>query len=89
MDTVDVVEITVRYWAASRSAAGCESEKLSGATLADIIAAAGERHGPGLAMLLNICAYLIDGVPAKRPEASRITLTSGAVIEVLPPFAGG
>lgn len=89
VDPADVVEITVRYWAAARSAAGCEQETLSGATLADVIAIAGERHGQGLAMLLDICAYLIDGKPAKRAEAAQIPLTAGAVIEVLPPFAGG
>jgi molybdopterin synthase sulfur carrier subunit len=84
-----VADITVRYWAAARSAAGCESDELSGETLADVIAASGALHGPGLAMLLDICAYLIDGSPAKRVEADRVVLVSGAVIEVLPPFAGG
>jgi molybdopterin synthase sulfur carrier subunit len=84
-----VADITVRYWAAARSAAGCESDEVSGETLADVIAASGALHGGGLAMLLDICAYLIDGKPAKRAEADRIFLTSGAVIEVLPPFAGG
>jgi molybdopterin synthase sulfur carrier subunit len=84
-----VADVTVRYWAAARSAAGCESDELSGATLADVIAAAGALHPGGLPMLLDICAYLIDGRPAKRTEAGRVMLTSGAVIEVLPPFAGG
>jgi molybdopterin synthase sulfur carrier subunit len=84
-----VADITVRYWAAARSAAGCESDALSGDTLADVITAAGALHPGGLPMLLDICAYLIDGRPAKRTEAGRIVLTSGAVIEVLPPFAGG
>jgi molybdopterin converting factor small subunit len=85
----DVADVTVRYWAAARSAAGCESEQLSAVTLADVIAASGALHGQGLAMLLDICAYLIDGSPAKRADAARTVLTAGAVIEVLPPFAGG
>lgn len=84
-----MADITVRYWAAARSAAGCESEVLSGETLADVIAASAALHGAGLAMLLDICAYLIDGTPAKRLDAGRVFLSSGAVIEVLPPFAGG
>ena len=84
-----MADITVRYWAAARSAAGCESDSLSGETLADVIAAAGALHPGGLPMLLDICAYLIDGRPAKRADAGRVLLTSGAVIEVLPPFAGG
>jgi molybdopterin synthase sulfur carrier subunit len=84
-----VADVTVRYWAAARSAAGCESDQLSGATLADVIAASSALHGQGLAMLLNICSYLIDGRPAKRIDAARTDLVAGAVIEVLPPFAGG
>jgi molybdopterin converting factor small subunit len=76
-------------WAAARSAAGCESEQFSAVTLADVIAASSGLHGQGLAMLLDICAFLIDGSPAKRTDASRTVLATGAVIEVLPPFAGG
>jgi sulfur-carrier protein len=84
-----VADVTLRYWAAARSAAGCESEQFSAATLADVISAAGSGHGPGLTMLLDICSYLIDGRPAKRTDAARTELADGAVIEVLPPFAGG
>ncbi len=84
-----MADVTLRYWAAARSAAGCESDQYSVATLADVIAASGADHGPGLTMLLDICSYLIDGRPAKRADAARIELSDGAVIEVLPPFAGG
>jgi molybdopterin synthase sulfur carrier subunit len=84
-----VADVTLRYWAAARSAAGCESDQFSAGTLAEVIAAAAAEHGGGLAMLLDICSYLIDGAPAKRTDAGRIVLSEGAVIEVLPPFAGG
>jgi molybdopterin synthase sulfur carrier subunit len=84
-----VADITVRYWAAARSAAGCESDTFDAETLADVIAAAGALHPGGLVMLLDICSYLIDGRPAKRAEAGRTVLSPGATIEVLPPFAGG
>ncbi len=83
------VEVTVRYWAAARDAAGRSEEKLTGRTLADVIAAAGARHGPELARLLGICSYLVGDQPAKRADAVRVELTPGAVVEVLPPFAGG
>jgi molybdopterin converting factor small subunit len=33
--------------------------------------------------------FLIDGTRASRANADDITLREGAVIEVLPPFAGG
>jgi sulfur-carrier protein len=84
-----VAEITVRYWAAARDAAGCASERLPGRTLADVIDACGERHGPELTRLLGICSYLVGAAPAKRAEAAEVRLESGTVVEVLPPFAGG
>jgi molybdopterin synthase sulfur carrier subunit len=82
-------EITVRYWAAARDAAGCAQETLPADSLADVITRAGERHGADLQQLLGICSYLIDGTPAKRSDAAAFALTPGAVVEVLPPFAGG
>jgi pimeloyl-ACP methyl ester carboxylesterase/molybdopterin converting factor small subunit len=90
---VDVPVVTVHYWAAARDAAGCASEQLCGATLADLVKAAAERHGPELARLLGICSFLVDGVPVKRGDAATRLLspTDGqeTVVEVLPPFAGG
>jgi sulfur-carrier protein len=83
------VEVTVRYWAAARDAAGRSEEKLIGRTLGDVIAAAGARHGPELVRLLGICSYLVGDQPAKRADAAGLKLTAGAVVEVLPPFAGG
>lgn len=87
--TEQPIEVTVRYWAAARDAAGCALEKLPGRTLADLIEAAGVRHGADLARLLGICSYLVGDRPAKRAEASSIELVAGDVVEVLPPFAGG
>jgi sulfur-carrier protein len=83
------VEVTVRYWAAARDAAGRSEEKVTGRTLGDVIAAAGARHGPELARLLGICSYLVGDQPAKRADAAGVELMAGAVVEVLPPFAGG
>jgi molybdopterin converting factor small subunit len=89
-DTVgDVAEVTVRYWAAARDAAGLAEERLSAGTLAAAIAAAGDRHGPGLAKVLSRCSFLIDEEPAGRRDPTALTLRPGAVIEALPPFAGG
>ena len=79
----------MQYWAAARDAAGCSREQLTGETLEDVIAAAGRLHGERLSTLLGICSFLIDGSPAKRADAGSVRLESGAVIEVLPPFAGG
>lgn len=82
-------KVTIRYWAAARDAAGCTTEELPGATLADLIAAAGERHGPELSRLLQICSYLVDSQPVKLLDAAQLQLVAGGHVEVLPPFAGG
>ena len=83
------VQVTVHYWAAARDAAGCTSEQLSGATLADVIAQAGARHGAELTRLLGICSYLVADLPVKREAAESFALQNGVTVEVLPPFAGG
>ncbi|MGI9001095.1 MAG: MoaD/ThiS family protein [Pseudonocardia sp.] len=81
--------ITVRYFAAARSAAGVEAEPLEvppGATLADALAAVRDRHGGELARVLDRCSFLLDEVSVR----DRTTpLTTDATLDVLPPFAGG
>jgi molybdopterin converting factor small subunit len=76
---------TIRYWAAARAAAGRAEEPWSGTTLADVVAAAADRHGAELARVLSVASFLVDGTRV----GSGAELTDGATIEVLPPFAGG
>lgn len=76
---------TVRYWAAARAAAGVAEEPYDAETLGEAMAAAGERHGAELGQVLRRCSFLVDGVRA----TPATTLWDGAVVEVLPPFAGG
>jgi molybdopterin converting factor small subunit len=76
---------TIRYWAAARAAAGTAEEPFDGPDLATVLAAAEERHGADLARVLARCSFLVEGVRA-RPGTE---LPDGAVVEVLPPFAGG
>lgn len=88
--------VTLRYWAAAKDAAGVAEEKVEAETLAvalaEGVAAALERsgdHGERLERVIARSSYLVDGQPAgTRPPVS-IRLENGAVIEVLPPFAGG
>jgi sulfur-carrier protein len=82
------VQLTVRYFAAARAAAGAESETLcveSGTTFAGLVdrLAAG---GPELARVLERCSLLCDGI-AVRDKANEVS--DGQTIDVLPPFAGG
>jgi molybdopterin converting factor small subunit len=83
------IQVTVHYWAAAREAAGCNSEPLTGVTLADVIAQAGARHGAELTRLLGICSFLAGDRPVKREAAETFALAEGMTVEVLPPFAGG
>ena len=85
--------VTIRYWAAARDAAGVAAESLDAGTLADALSAAlGSRDHAGGERLRGVLArssFLIDGQPAGVRPHQEITLADTAVIEVLPPFAGG
>jgi len=82
---------TVRYWAAAKQAAGGAEETLEGGTLADVLAAVLARHpaAPALKGVLARSSFLIDGEQAGARPPENVTMREGAVIEVLPPFAGG
>lgn len=83
--------VTVRYWAAARSAAGVTEEQLSGATLAEVLDAARATHAnqPRFAAVVDICSILVGDVPVGGRDPSTVTVRDGDVVEVLPPFAGG
>jgi len=77
-------DVTIRYWASARAAAGCDSELFSGHRVGDVLEAAAAAH-TGLAVVLAVSTILLDGraVTASQP------LAEGSTLEVLPPFAGG
>jgi molybdopterin converting factor small subunit len=82
------VDVTVRFFAAARAAAGAESDVLAmrpGATVADVVSELCCRSEE-LAHVLQRCSYLCDGI-AVRNQATE--LRSGQTLDVLPPFAGG
>lgn len=80
-----MAQVTIRYWAAARAAAGVAEEPVDGATLSDVLAKAEAAHGPALSRVLGVASFLVDGVRTDRSAA----LADGATVEVLPPFAGG
>lgn len=82
---------TIRYWAAARHEAGTGEEPFRAATLAEALEQARVRHAdrPRFARALGSCSFLVDGLPVGRRDDAELHLTSGATIEVLPPFAGG
>lgn len=79
----------LRYWAAAKAAAGTHEESYDVSTLADLLAAARERHGRELAVVLDRSTFLIDGVAVGSRPHDDIRLADETVVEVLPPFAGG
>jgi sulfur-carrier protein len=82
-------ELTVRYFAGARAAAGVpdESIQVTGTpTVAEVLALVHERHGEPLARVLAAASFLLDGV-AVRDRG--IQVRPGAMLDVLPPFAGG
>jgi sulfur-carrier protein len=86
--------VTLRYWAAAKDAAGVADEKVEATTLADALdAAAGQAGRQGnpsrLRTVIARSSFLIDGQPAGLRPHESIALANDAVIEVLPPFAGG
>ena len=78
-----MASVTVRFWAGAQRAAGHAEEALSAASIGQLRATLGAR-----AELSKVCAaasFLVDGVQAS--DATQ--LHDGAVVDVLPPFAGG
>jgi sulfur-carrier protein len=86
--------VTMRYWAAAKEAAGVAEETVAADTLAAALTVIGGNRGAvaggaALSAVLARSSFLIDGHPVGRRAAESVTLADGAVIEVLPPFAGG
>ncbi len=75
----------VRYFAQAREAAGTGGEVVPGTTVAEVLAAAVARHGPGLAAVLATSAVWLDGEPADPSDP----VAAGAEVAVLPPVSGG
>jgi molybdopterin converting factor small subunit len=80
-------QLTVRYFAGARAAAGTPEESApAGRCLDEITGELAERHGDRLAAVLGVASFLVDGVTC---HDRRAPLPAGATIDVLPPFAGG
>jgi molybdopterin synthase sulfur carrier subunit len=79
-------QITVRYFAGARAAAGVAEEPARAATLEALCDQLADAHGPRLALVLTACSFLVDGVAARDRT---VALPAGSTVDVLPPFAGG
>ncbi|KAA0096710.1 MoaD/ThiS family protein [Mycolicibacterium sp. P1-18] len=82
------MDVTVRYFAAARAAAGVEAETVSlapGATVADLVADLRARSAV-LSAVLDRCSFLCDEIAVRDLEKP---LATNQTVDVLPPFAGG
>ena len=78
---------TVRYFAGARAASGVDTETRDGRPrLDELVGQIVAAHGERLERVLTACSFLVDGT-STRDRA--LQLSPGAVVDVLPPFAGG
>jgi len=84
-------KVTVRYWAAAKAAAGVPEESVEAATLAEALDAivAGRRPDDPLRNVLARSSFLVNATSVGRAVKESVLLDEGALVEVLPPFAGG
>ena len=79
--------VTVRLFAAARSAAGTNETTVEPGSLAEVLLELHRRY-PELTAIVGRCSFLIDGT-AVHGEHSEVTVAPGSTIDVLPPFTGG
>lgn len=77
---------TVRYFAAAAEAAGTQQEQIIASDLGTLVSGLIERHGAVLADVLRRSSLLHEG---RYVSDHTTTLAADAVVDVLPPFAGG
>ncbi len=79
-----MADVTVRYWAGARAAAGRADEQVAAASTDELVAVITART-PALAAVVPVSSLLVDGLVVRDDRP----LADGQVVEVLPPFAGG
>lgn len=86
-----MAKVTLRYWAALRSAAGVTEETFDVSTLDEALHAARSRHGveSRFTAVLDMCAVIVDETPVGTRDPAKVEVADGSVVELLPPYAGG
>ena len=81
------MSVTVRYFAGARAAVRRRHrDPRRAARLDELVGQIVDAHGERLERVLTACSFLVDGT-STRDRA--LPLSPGAVVDVLPPFAGG
>ena len=91
--SVQTATVTLRYWAAARSAAGTDSDtvEVSGPTpLSDLLSTARATHPDRrFADVLSCCSLMVGDRPVTTDDPESVLVQPGQSVEFLPPFAGG
>jgi len=86
-------QITVRYWAAARSAAGVATDEIEvpgAVSLGEVVRRAVALHpDTKLPDVLRICSVLVGDRPVSAADPDDVRVEPGSQVEFLPPFAGG
>jgi sulfur-carrier protein len=77
---------SVLFFAAARRATGHSSAQIDGATVDEVLDAAGVRFGKSLRDLLPYCTVMVDG---QSTTDHHVEVTEASEIALLPPVSGG
>lgn len=77
---------TVRLFAGAAEAVGTAQVSSAATNVTQLVADLDELGGPGTAQVLARCAVIVNGV---RSEDGEVPIPDSALVDVLPPFAGG
>ena len=85
--------IQVTYWAAARSAAGCDGDDLAVTgpiSLSDVLRQVAKLHpDTRLMAVLDTCSILLGDRPVATEDPDELMVPPGSELQFLPPFAGG
>ncbi|SFJ05507.1 Molybdopterin converting factor, small subunit [Nocardioides psychrotolerans] len=83
----------MRYWAAARSAAGCDGDDIPVAapiSLSDVLRQVAKLHpDTRLMAVLDTCSILLGDRPVATEDPDELMVPPGSELQFLPPFAGG
>lgn len=79
--------VTIRLFAAARAAAGAAEVEVPAGPVAEVLRELADGRPPRFAEVLAVSSLVSSGV--RLDPSSTAVLVPGAVVDVLPPFAGG
>ncbi len=87
-------QVTLRYWASARAAAGTDSDAIEVAgpvSLAELVEWARAAHADSsrFSDVLSCCSVMVGDRPVTTGDPAAVIVAPGATVEFLPPFAGG